>query len=100
MGVLFLLLAAAMFARRWLMPELDARYDPLRMNLGAFFALVLAGLNLARWYAARSERRARATPVRTPLQPDPSVVRPEPPNPELDFTKDSANPDREGGGGA
>ena len=87
LGILFLLLAATLFARRWLMPGLDDRFDPLRMNLGAALALVFAGLNLARWYSIRSYRRDKATPVRTPLQPDPSIVRPEPPNPELDFTR-------------
>jgi hypothetical protein len=87
MGILFLLLAGLMFGRRWLMPDLDARYDPLRMNLGAVLALVFGGLNLARWYAVWSYRRAKRTPVRTPLQPDPSVRPPVVPHPELDFTK-------------
>ena len=86
LGILFLLLAAAMFARRWLMPGLDERFDPLRMNLGAVLALVFAGLNLARWYAVWAYRREQATPVRTPIRPDPSIVRPEPPNTEWDFT--------------
>ena len=89
MGILFLLLAAAMFGRRWLMPDLDARYDPLRMNLGAALALVFGGLNLARWYVVWSYRRAKQIAVRTPLQPDPSMKSPVVTNPELDFTKDS-----------
>jgi hypothetical protein len=87
MGMLFLLLAGVIFARAWLTPDLEARYDSLRMNLGGVLALILAGLNFARWYAVWSHRRAQATPVRTPLQRDPSLVRPEPPNAELDFTK-------------
>ena len=70
-----------------------------RLNLGGVFAIVFGCLNLVRWYVARAHRRARATPVRTPLQPDPSLVRPEPPNPDLDFTNQTANPGREGGGG-
>ena len=61
------------------------------MNLGGVFALVFGCLNLVRWYLVWSHRRNLATPVRAPLQPDPSLVRPEPPNPELDFTKDQAN---------
>jgi hypothetical protein len=92
LGILFLLLAAAIFGRRWLMPGLDAKFDPLRMNLGGVFAVVFGCLNLVRWYVARSHRLARATPVRTPLQPDPSVVRPEPPNQELDFMKQENQP--------
>jgi hypothetical protein len=96
MGVLFLLLAGVIFARAWIVPDLDRRFDSLRMNLGGVLALVFAGLNFARWYAVWSYRRTRATPVRTPLQADPSAVRPEPPNPELDFTK----PDEKGEPGA
>jgi hypothetical protein len=69
------------------MPGLDAKFNTLRMNLGGFLALVFAGLNLARWYAMWSHRRAMTTPVRTPLQRDPSVTEPEAPNPEFDFTK-------------
>jgi hypothetical protein len=87
MGVLFLLLAGVIFTRAWLIPGLDARFNSLRMNLGGVLALVFAGLNFARWYVIWSHRRAQATPARTPLQPDPSLVRPEPPNTELDFTK-------------
>jgi hypothetical protein len=87
LGILFLLMAAAIFGRRWLFPGLDAKFDPLRMNLGGVFAIVFGCLNLVRWYIARSHRREMATPVRTPLQPDPSVVRSELPNQELDFTK-------------
>jgi hypothetical protein len=91
LGVFFLVMAAAIFTRRWFFPQLDARFDPLRMNLGGAFALVFGCLNVVRWYLAWSHRRARATPVRTPLQPNPSIVRPEPPNPELDFTQNRAN---------
>jgi hypothetical protein len=86
LGILFLVMAALIFGRRWLFPGLDARFDPLRMNLGGVFAIVFGSLNIVRWYLARQHRLARATPVRTPLQPDPSVVRPESPNPELDFS--------------
>ena len=87
LGILFLVLAAAIFGRRWLLPQLDAKFDPLRLNLGGVFAIVFGCLNLVRWYLAHQHRLARAKPVRTPLQPDPKVVRPEVPNQELDFTK-------------
>ncbi|MCE9565463.1 MAG: hypothetical protein K8U57_25865 [Planctomycetes bacterium] len=87
LGIMFLCLAGAIFARDMFLPGLGARFDPLRMNLGAVLALVFAGLNLVKWYVVWSHRRMLATPVRTPLQPDPSVVRPEKPNPELDFTR-------------
>lgn len=87
LGILFLILATVLFARRWLMPGLDECFDPMRMNLGAVLALVFGGLNLARWYSAWTLRRERATPVRKPLQPDPTLVKPEPPNPEFDFRR-------------
>ncbi len=90
MGILFLLLAGLVFGRHWLMPGLDAEYNSRRMNLGGVLALVFAGLNLARWYLVWSYRRRQATPVRAPLQPDPSVVRPESPNPDFNFTQDKS----------
>ena len=94
LGVFFLLGAGVLFARKWLLPGLDAKFDSLRLNLGAVFALVFGSLNVVRWYLAWSHRQEKAIPVRTPLQPDPSLVRPEPPNPDLDFSKGSANSDQ------
>jgi hypothetical protein len=84
-GLFFLVAAAFLFAHRWLAPGLDAHFGSL--TIAAIFALVFGISNVVRWYLAWSFRRTRATPVRTPLKPDPSLVRPEPPNPELDFTK-------------
>src|SRR5205823_13827167 len=49
LGLFFLLMGTALFARRWLMPNLDAQFDPLRLNLGAVFALVFGALNVVRW---------------------------------------------------
>jgi len=93
LGVFFLLTGTLLLTRHWLAPGLDANFDSRNLNLGAIFALVFGVLNVLRWYLAWSFRRQRATPVRTPLQPDPSLVRPEPPNPELDFTKPDAKPE-------
>jgi hypothetical protein len=87
MGILFLFLAAAIFARGWLFPEFAARYDSLRMNLGGVFALVFGGMNLARWYAATQFIKSSQTAVRYPLQRDPSAVPPVEPIPEFDFTR-------------
>jgi hypothetical protein len=84
-GIFFLLASAFLALRSWIAPEWAARYDPLRMNLGAAFALVFGLLNLTRWYLSWSQRRMQAMPVRTPLQPDPSLVRPEL-RPEFDFS--------------
>jgi hypothetical protein len=83
-GVFFLLASVFLALRYWIVPEWASRYDPLRMNLGAAFALVFGLLNLTRWYLSWSQRQRMALPVRYPLQPDPSLVRPEV-RPELDF---------------
>lgn len=87
LGLLFLGFAVVIFTRNWLLPGLGVGFDPLRMNLGGVLAVIFGFLNLARWYVVWSARRVQSTPVHTPLQPDPSVVKPEPPNSELDFTK-------------
>jgi hypothetical protein len=87
LGVLFLLLGVLILTRRWVMPDVGAGFDPTRMTLGGILALVFAGLNFARWYVARAYLRDRSTPVRTPLQPDPTMTPPDPPNPDFDFTE-------------
>jgi len=87
MGILFLLLAGFMFGREWILPNLDAKFNTTRMNLGGMLALAFGCLNLVRWYTVWSYRRRMATPVRNTLQPDPSAEPREAPNPELDFTK-------------
>jgi hypothetical protein len=87
MGLLFLILGIMIFARHWWMPELDNKYDSLRMNLGAVLALVFGGLNLARWYAAWTFQKSTQTPVRYPLRPDPSATPQDEPIPEFDFTR-------------
>lgn len=87
LGVLFLILGGVILARRWLMPEAFAGYDPVRLNLGGVLALVFGGLNLARWYAARIVRQSARAPVRIPLQRDPSAAPQDEPNPEFDFFK-------------
>lgn len=87
LGLMFLVMAGAIFARDLLVPNLAGRFDPLRMNLGGVLALVFGCMNLAKWYVGWSYRREMATPIRTPFQSDPSMVKPEPPNPELDFTR-------------
>ncbi len=84
-GIFFLVACGLLVSRNWLAPQWAARFDPLRLNLGAAFALVFGLLNLTRWYLAWSYRRQMATPVRRPLQPDPSLVPPEPPPQELQF---------------
>jgi hypothetical protein len=87
LGLLFLGLGIAIFTRQWFFPELAARYDTLRMNLGGVFALVFAGLNLARWYAATQFVKSRQIAVHYPLQRDPSASPQVEPVPEFDFFK-------------
>ncbi|MCS7022289.1 MAG: hypothetical protein NZ703_04555 [Gemmataceae bacterium] len=88
-GIFFLGASAFLWARHWLAPEWATRYDPLRLNLGAAFALVFGLLNVARWYMSWSQQRWATTAVRYPLQPDPSLVRPQL-RPELDFQRASS----------
>jgi len=90
---LFLVMGVVILARQWLMPGLEDRFDPLRMNLGGVLALVLAGVNLARWYTLRSFMKERRTAVRYPLQRDPSAAPQVEPIPEFDFTKRSDEED-------
>jgi hypothetical protein len=84
LGIFFLLAGGCLLTRHWIAPTWFQRYDPLRMNLGAAFALVFGLLNVVRWYVVWSRRQQLAVPVRTPLQPDPSLVQPQI-RPEFDF---------------
>ena len=88
LGCLFLFLAAVIFSRPLFAPDLDKKFNPVRLNLGGVFAVVFGLVNIARWYVAWSYRRSLATPVRTPLQPDPDAPRTGERNPELDFTRE------------
>ena len=87
LALFFLLAGVGLLVLRFSFPEAIARFDPLRIFLGAIFALVLAGWNLMKWYAAMLEFERRATPVREPLQREPDAARDDRPNPELDFGK-------------
>ena len=82
LGLFFAAMAALLFLRDEIAPELAAKFRPQRMTLGAWFALTLAGWNAARWYvewaAARTPRRANPLSVKMPRRDD-GV------NPELDF---------------
>jgi hypothetical protein len=89
MAVFFLVMGLAIFARHWVMPWLEDMFDPLRLNLGATLALVLAGVNLARWYTIHSFIKEQRRPVRYPLQRDPSAEPQVEPIPEFDFSKRS-----------
>jgi hypothetical protein len=89
LGLFFLVAGTAVLALRFLMPEAAARVSsPLRLTLGGLLALVLAGVNLAKWYAGWAWYQQQATPVRRPLRRDPDAREPEDaPNPEFDFGK-------------
>jgi hypothetical protein len=100
LGILFLILGCAIFARHWLFPEFAAGFDSLRMRIGGVFALVFAGVNLARWYAASRFMKTSQTAVRYPLQPDPSAAPQVEPIPEFDFMKQSEEAKVEGQGDA
>jgi hypothetical protein len=87
LGILFLIMGTALFARDWLFPEFAARRSKLQLNIAGVFALIFGCVNLARWYAASQFMKTAQTAVRYPLQPDPSAAPQVEPIPEFDFTK-------------
>lgn len=69
MGVFFAAMAVVLFLRNEIAPELAAKFRPERLTIGAWFALVLAGWNVARWYmewaATRHPRGVNPLSVKT-----------------------------------
>lgn len=92
LGLFFLVAGAGLLAVRFAMPEVVAKLDPLRLFLGAVFAIVLGGWNLTKWYAAVLDFRRSATPTRPPFRRDPGAAREEAPNPDFDFGKPNDEP--------
>src|SRR4051812_15073606 len=88
LGLFFLVAGVGLLVLRFGFPAAAAKVnDPTRLLIGALLALVLAGVNLAKWYSGWLWFRQRATPVRRPLQPDPTASAGEEYNPEFDFDK-------------
>ncbi len=95
LGLFFLFAGTGLLALRLLVPDVTARlFDPTRMMIGAFLALVFAGLNLAKWYAGRLAYEQMTTPVRRPLQPDPTASKESEPNPAFDFSESTEKPSK------
>jgi hypothetical protein len=88
LGLFFLIAGVALLVLRFGAPEVAARINsPLRLVIGALLALALGGVNVAKWYAGWLAYNQRATPIRRPLQPDPTASAETDPNPEFDFGK-------------
>ena len=90
LGLFFLCTGTVLLAARFLAPDRIAKtFDLMRLTLGAILALVLAGVNLAKWYAGRMAYERMTTPVRRPLQPDPDEgpAGADGPNPDFDFSR-------------
>src|SRR5829696_7221777 len=51
LGLFFLFAGVGLLVLRFAVPDAVARFNPTRLLIGAFLALVLAGVNLAKWYA-------------------------------------------------
>jgi hypothetical protein len=93
MGVFFVALAVILFFRHALVPGLAEKFREQNLAVGAWFALVLAGWNLSRWYMDWAARRM-------PVGENPLAVRtlgrerngPEEPNPDFDFTGGERSP--------
>jgi hypothetical protein len=90
LGLFFLIAGTAVLVVRFAVPDVAARLDPGRLLLGGLLGLVLAGVNLAKWYAGWLAAQERATPVRRPFQPDPTAGSEH--NPAFDFTKPDEQP--------
>jgi hypothetical protein len=91
LGTFFLIAGVGLLVLRFGMPDVAARINsPMRLLVGALLALVLAGLNFAKWYSGWLWFQQRATPVRRPLQPDRAGANEEY-NPEFDFSKDASD---------
>ena len=93
LGLFFAAMAVLLFLRDEIMPEVAAKFRNQRLTLGAWFAVVLAGWNLSRWYvewaAARTPRRVNPLAVKSPVRDDG-------PSPEFDFGKADGPPDGDG----
>ncbi|AMV28482.1 hypothetical protein VT84_29020 [Gemmata sp. SH-PL17] len=78
-----------LLAFRALAPETAAELNDLtRLTFGALLAIVLGGVNLAKWYAGALAHQQATTPVRRPFQSGVTANQDEGPNPAFDFTKD------------
>lgn len=88
LGLFFLCAGTGLFALMAFAPEVADRLNSrTRLAIGALLALVLGGLNVARWYASWAAYRQAATPVRPPLRPDPDAREEDERNPDFDFGK-------------
>jgi hypothetical protein len=95
LGFFFLFAGVGLVAVRFGMPEVAERISsPMRLLVGAFLAIVLAGVNFGKWYAGWLWYEQQATPVRQPLQPDPTASAPLEYNPEFDFGKQPSPNDK------
>ena len=86
LGLFFLVAGAAVLVVRFAVPDVAAKMNPERLLLGGSLALVLAGWNLARWYASLPSSQP-TTPGREPLRPNPRARGEDEYNPEFDFGK-------------
>lgn len=87
LGIFFAVMAIGLFGREWFWPGISQKFKATNLTIGAWFALVLSGMNLSRWYLAWSDPRSRPRAVnplsvRRPAEEEAYV-----PNPELDFLK-------------
>lgn len=93
LGMFFMFAGVAVLVLRFGFPDVAQRFGrPLNMAIGGVFALVMGALNLARWYVAHQHFRSRATPVRTPLQPEREERAPAEYNPDFDFDRTQPKP--------
>ncbi len=93
LGLFFLCAGLGLLALMMFAPDVAAKINSrTRLGIGVGLALVLGGVNLAKWYAGWVAYRQMTTPVRLPLQPDPAARGDEEPNPDFDFGKPDEKP--------
>jgi len=89
LGLFFLVVGTVLLGVRFGMPDAVAKWNPMRLFVGALLALAMGCWNLSKWYAGWMWHQQQATPVRRPFRSDPAagaeVL------PEFDFSQ--SNPD-------
>ncbi|QJW92978.1 hypothetical protein [Frigoriglobus tundricola] len=85
LGLFFLVAGAVLLGVRFGVPDLVAKWNPMRLFLGACLALAMGCWNLSKWYAGWMWYQQQATPVRRPFRPGPTADAAPEMLPEFDF---------------
>ena len=92
LGLFFLVAGTVLLGVRFGMPDIVAKWNPMRLFLGALLALAMGCWNLSKWYAGWMSFQQNATPVRRPFRPDPNAAQEV--LPEFDFSQSNKDADK------